>query len=252
MKKKLAFFISVIFYFCFGSLLVIFHLLQWISFYGFGYRAHLYTVEYLNLGLLVCLKILGTKISFVQIDALPKDRPLIFVANHQSTYDIPPMIWHLRKHHPKFISKKELGKGIPSVSFNLRHGGAVLIDRKKTKEAIDLISDFGKKLNQKKRSAVIFPEGTRSRDGSPKKFQKSGLICLFESMPDALIVPISIGNSWIFGKDNYFPMPLGVHLKITVHQAREIDRKNPLKCIDEIEQCIGEAVRKKQNPTPSF
>jgi 1-acyl-sn-glycerol-3-phosphate acyltransferase len=80
------------------------------------------------------MKILGTKISFEITTALPEDRPLIFVANHQSTYDIPPLIWHLRKYHPKFISKIELGKGIPSVSFNLRHGGSILIDRKKPKE----------------------------------------------------------------------------------------------------------------------
>ena len=46
-------------------------------------------------------------------------------------YDISPIMWYLRKHHVKFVAKKELGKGIPSVSYNLRHGGSILIDRKK-------------------------------------------------------------------------------------------------------------------------
>jgi 1-acyl-sn-glycerol-3-phosphate acyltransferase len=42
----------------------------------------------------------------------------------------------LRDFHCKFVSKKELGKGIPSVSYNLRHGGSALIDRKDPKQAI--------------------------------------------------------------------------------------------------------------------
>lgn len=173
MKKILAFLTSLIFYLCFGCSLVIFHLIQWIALNLFGYRAHKFTIELLNRILLLWMKILGTKISFEITTALPEDRPLIFVANHQSTYDIPPLIWHLRKYHPKFISKIELGKGIPSVSFNLRHGGSVLIDRKKPKEALQKIKAFGKTINKKKYSAVIFPEGTRSKDGSTRKFQKS-------------------------------------------------------------------------------
>ena len=63
----------------------------------------------------------------------------MIVANHQSMNDIPPIIWYLRKHHPKFVSKMELGKGIPSVSYNLVHGGSVLIDRKNSKQAIGQI-----------------------------------------------------------------------------------------------------------------
>ena len=66
---------------------------------------------------------------------MPESGPLIIVTNHQSMYDIPPLIWYLRKYHPKFVSKKELGKGIPSVSFNLRHGGSALIDRKDRRQA---------------------------------------------------------------------------------------------------------------------
>ena len=67
---------------------------------------------------------------------LPEDKPLIFVANHQGLYDIIGIGWLLRKYHPKYVSKLELGKGIPSVSYNLNHGGSVLIDRKDPKQAL--------------------------------------------------------------------------------------------------------------------
>ena len=157
MTKEFSYIMSVIFYSCFGLFLVLFHGIQWVCFYGFGYRAQKNAVELLNFFLLGFLNLLGTRVQFDHPNPLPKNRSIIFVANHQSTYDIPPLIWYLRKHHPKFISKKELGKGIPSVSFNLRHGGALLIDRKNPKEAIQSIQEFGKRLTENKHSAVIFP-----------------------------------------------------------------------------------------------
>jgi 1-acyl-sn-glycerol-3-phosphate acyltransferase len=225
---------------------VIFHGLQWLSFYGLGYTAHKLTLDFLNYLILRCLNLLGTRVVFDLMEELPVKQSIIFVVNHQSTYDIPPIIWYLRKFHPKFISKKELGKGIPSVSFNLRHGGSVLIDRKKPKLALNQIKAFGKRLYKKNHSAVIFPEGARSENGEPKKFQKSGLLCLFETMPEAVVVPISVGNSWKFGTHNYFPMPLGVKLYLTVHGPHQIDHENPLDFIERLEKEIHQEVAEKQ------
>ena len=99
-------------------------------------------MDWLNFSLLGCLKVLGTDIRFQIEEPLPKHKSLIVVANHQSTYDIRPLIFYLRKHHLKFVRKKELGKGIPSVSFNLRHGGSVLIDRKDKKKAQTQLKEF--------------------------------------------------------------------------------------------------------------
>ena len=142
---------------------------------------------------------------------------LIIVANHQSMYDIPPIIWHLRAYHPKFVSKKELGKGIPSVSFNLRHGGSVLIDRKDRRQALKAIAGLGAYIERTGRSAVIFPEGTRSRDGNPKPFRMIGLKALMENAPSAYILPVSINNSWKMLRYGKFPLGLGNHLKFKVH-----------------------------------
>ena len=243
MKKGFSYIMSIIFYSCFGLFLVLFHGIQWICFYGFGYRSQKNAVELLNFFLLGFLNLLCTRVQFYHPNPLPKNRSIIFVSNHQSTYDIPPLIWYLRKHHPKFISKKELGKGIPSVSFNLRHGGALLIDRKNPKEAIQSIQEFGKRLTENKHSAVIFPEGTRSRDGKIKPFQKAGLFTLLKHMPDALVVPVSIGNSWRFAEHKYFPMPLGVPLKIKVHPALEIIPGENEKLFKTIETIVGKGVK---------
>jgi 1-acyl-sn-glycerol-3-phosphate acyltransferase len=148
---------------------------------------------------------------------MPDTGPLIIVANHQSMHDIPPIIWYLRAYHPKFVSKKELGKGFPSVSFNLRHGGSVLIDRNDRKQALSAIRQLGEYIEETGRSAVIFPEGTRSRDGNPKPFRTIGLKALIKKAPSAQILPISINNSWKMLRFGKFPLGIGNRIHFTVH-----------------------------------
>lgn len=218
MRKLIAYILTVLYYFFFGLFLVIFHPIQWISLKFGGYNVHKKSVDYLNFFLVSCLYILGTKIKFNNKYQLPENTPLIIVSNHQSMNDIPPYIWFLRKYHPKFVSKKELGKGIPSISFNLKHGGSVLIDRKDSKQALNAIINFGKYIEKYNYSAVIFPEGTRSRTGEPKRFSENGLKMLVENAPSSYIVPITVNNSWKLLKYGGFPMEIGVNLTFDVHE----------------------------------
>lgn len=174
-------------------------------------------------GLLVATTyLLGTTYETKGFEKIPPDAPLILVSNHQSMYDVPMIIWYLRKYHPKFISKIELGKGIPSVSYNLRHGGSVLIDRKDPKQALTEIKRMGQYIEQHKRSAVIFPEGTRSRDGHPKKFAENGMKVLCKYAPSAYIVPLSINNSWKIVQYGSFPLSIGNSLSLEVHQPIKV------------------------------
>jgi 1-acyl-sn-glycerol-3-phosphate acyltransferase len=218
MEKLLSYPLSVVYYFCFGLCLVIFHPIQWICLNVFGYQAHKKSVDYLNFFLVRCTNILGTTYSFKNRELIPKNVPIIFVANHQSLYDIVGIIWFLRKFHAKFVSKKELGKGIPSVSYNLRHGGSVLIDRKDPKQAIPVIKGLSEYIEKHNRAAVIFPEGTRSKNGNPKEFALSGIKILCKYAPSAYVVPISINNSWKMVKFGVFPMGLGNKLEFIIHK----------------------------------
>jgi len=222
MEKILSYPISAVYYLCFGLSLVIFHPIQWICFNVFGYQAHKKSVDYLNFFLLRCTNLLGTTYSFTNRNFVPKGVPLIIVANHQSLYDIIAIIWYMRKFHPKFVSKKELGSGIPSVSYNLRHGGSVLIDRKDPKQAIPTIKGLSDYIEKNTRSAMIFPEGTRSKTGAPKEFAQSGLKILCKYAPSAYIVPISINNSWKMVKFGFFPLGLGNRLTFTVHEPIKV------------------------------
>ena len=218
MEKLLSYPLSVVYYFCFGLCLVIFHPIQWICLNVFGYQTHKKSVDYLNFFLVRCTNILGTTYTFKNRELIPEKAPIIFVANHQSLYDIIGIIWFLRKFHAKFVSKKELGKGIPSVSYNLRHGGSILINRKDPKQAIPLIKGLSEYIETNNRSAVIFPEGTRSKTGKPKEFALSGIKILCKYAPSAYVVPISINNSWKMVKFGVFPMGLGNKLEFIIHK----------------------------------
>lgn len=219
MEKIISYPISIVYYLFFIVFLLIFHPIQWFCLNIFGYQAHKKSVDYLNFCLVICTRLLGTTYTFINKESIPKNVPIIFVANHQSMYDIIAIIWFLRRFHAKFVSKKELGKGIPSISFNLQHGGSILIDRKDPKQAIAAIAGLSKYIEQNKRSAVIFPEGTRSKTGIPKKFSESGLKMLCKYAPSAHIVPISINNSWKMVKFGSFPMGLFNHLIFKIHPS---------------------------------
>jgi len=239
MRKILSYPLSVVYYLLFGVTLVIFHPIQWLCFNVFGYQAHKKSVDILQFFLMRCQNVLGTRFSFNNPHHIDANQPVIIISNHQSTFDIPPIMWYMRKHHCKFISKKELGKGIPSVSYNLRHGGSVLIDRKNPRQAITAIKDFSAYIETTKRAAVIFPEGTRSKTGVPRKFQTRGLLTLFKEIPSAIVVPISINNSWKTEQYGKFPMGIGTHIKFTVHKPLKIANFADMgKLVESIESTI--------------
>lgn len=222
MRKLLAYPLTVIYFFCFGLTLIIFHPILWFANNVLGYKALKVSVDWLQFFLMQCHIVLGNRFTLINPYDIDTNQPLIIVANHQSMYDISPMMWYMRKHHPKFIAKKELGKGLPSVSYNLRHGGSVLINRKNPRQSIPAIIKFADYIEKTNHAAVIFPEGTRSKTGIPKPFQTKGLEILIKKIPSASIVPISINNSWktlIYGK---FPMGIGNHITFTVHQPIKI------------------------------
>ena len=212
------------------------HIWQWIS-YNFGdYEAHHKTVKIMNRLLIICTKILGTTHRFSGKENLTEGVPYIFVSNHQSILDISPIEWYLVDFHPKFISKIELGKGIPSVSYNLQRGGSVLIDRSDPRQALSEIKKLSQYIQKHNRSAVIFPEGTRSRDGKLKPFRDNGLKMLIKYAPSALIVPITINNSWKIVKNGSFPLSLGTKFSLQVHtpiSPKEYDFEELMKKVRE-------------------
>lgn len=238
MKKILSIPFSIITYLLTFVILCIFHVIQFICLHIFGYEAHKRSVDLLGWFMINTLLVnfITAEVEFK--DEIPEGKPIIFVSNHQGVYDIIGMGWFLRKYHLKYVSKIELGKWIPSISYNLNHGGSVLIDRKDAKQALPALKKMAEYIQTNNRSTVIYPEGTRSRDGKPGHFASNGLKILCKYAPDALVVPITINNSWKIFQYGTFPLGLGVRLKFTVHPAMAVKEYDFNTLFEKTEQAI--------------
>lgn len=229
LKTLLSIPLTILFYLAFAGILVVFHFIQLIFYYLIGKSAHKKSVDWLNFLLMRTPLILGTRIEIIGLEKLPDSRSVIIASNHQSMMDIPPIIWLLRKHHVKFIAKKELTNLVPSISFNLKKGGSLLIDRKKGKETIQQIFDYAGSIKELGYSVCIFPEGTRGKHGITKEFKSGGLQALVDGSEGVTIVPFVVhGNYKIFQK-GMFPLQIGQ--KVAYEVLDPIDPKQ-IKSVD--------------------
>lgn len=118
---------------------------------------------------------------------LDSTQPVVYMANHQSLFDIPVLFVTLPS-QARMLAKESLFK-IPLFGWAIRLGGFISIDRKDrsgAKESFDAAVDRLRSGT----SALIFPEGTRSTDGRLALFQRGGLLLAMKSgLP---IVPVGI------------------------------------------------------------
>ncbi|RYZ97723.1 MAG: 1-acyl-sn-glycerol-3-phosphate acyltransferase [Sphingobacteriaceae bacterium] len=243
MKKFLGYFLTPIAIVAFFLVLIVFHPVQWICFRVFGYAAHKRSVDALNFCLIGTYYILGNTVKFINKQQLPAGRPMIIIANHQSLFDIPPMIYFFRKYHAKFISKIELTRGIPSISYNLKVGGGANIDRNDPRQSITQLLNLGTRMKENKWSAMIFPEGTRSKDGRVKPFQSAGIATLLKKCPDALLVPVAISNSWKMIRYGLYPLNTFIPMTWEVLEPIEVNKRPIDEVVKEVEERIREKVR---------
>ncbi len=242
MRKLFGYLLSPVHYIFFGLILVVFHPIQWLCLKLGGYRAHKRSVECLNGCLVASYYLLGNTVKFINRQPLPTGRSIIFIANHQSMYDIPPLIYFLRKYEGKFISKIELAKGIPSISFNLRHGGAANINRQDPKQSIAEILKLAKKMKDHNWSVFIFPEGTRSKTGVVKPFAVGGIATILKKVPHALIVPVAIRNSWKMVRYGQFPLNTFTRMSWEVLPPIEPEDRPAEELVAEVETAIRHTV----------
>ncbi len=246
MKRIFAYPLTLLFYITFFTALVLFQPIQFVAWHLFGAEAQKKVVDVLNFFLMKLVFVLGIKMVYVGKCDFPTDRPLIIISNHQGTYDIPPIIWLFRKHHPKFVAKKELGKNIPSISYNLRKSGAALIDRSSRSQAVREIFKLGKLIAEKNYAACIFPEGTRSRNGKLRRFKSAGLETLLRAAPNALIVPFVVDGNYKIEQNGAFPLNIMQKVTFTILDAIEPAERSAEEIIQQaenlIKQQLGETV----------
>ncbi len=180
----------------------------------FGLHAMEVTAGAVQRVLLWCFRLSGARITVERHPAVEERSAYIFLSNHQSLLDVPIFGGILFSNYPKYIAKIELAKRIPLVSYNLRRGGNAIIDRGGGTQAIRIIRDFGRTCQQRGVSPVIFPEGSRSRDGRLKEFKPGGTAALLRAAPELPVVPTAIDGSWELLKHKLFPIPYGTRINV--------------------------------------
>ena len=104
------------------------------------------------------------------------------ISNHQSLLDIPIYMTFFPEYDVRFVAKDALARHIPLVSEMLRVQEHCLVPRKaKPMEAMRYVEEFGKKVVQRKQIPILFPEGSRTKDGNVGKFYSAGFRKLTES-----------------------------------------------------------------------
>lgn len=162
----------------------------------------------------------GANIVVDRDPAVAEHTAYVVISNHQSLLDIPLIGGALYSNLPKFVAKKELASGIPAISLNLVRGRHAVIDRENPRAAVAEIVGLGERSQARGTSAVIFPEGTRARDGQLQRFKKSGTRKLMEAAPDLPVVPIALTGSWRFNTIPPFPVGETVTMRIGAPIAR--------------------------------
>ena len=131
----------------------------------------------------------GVRVEVRGLDRLVPDTTYVFVSNHQSIYDIPVLFGSL-PFQLRIIAKAALGN-FPFLGWHLRRTGHMLVDRKRPDRA--RIFAWARSLPGRGLSLIVFPEGTRSRDGRVGPFKAGSLMPAVQAgIP---IVPLSLVGS---------------------------------------------------------
>jgi len=130
------------------------------------------------------------KVKVAGIENLKREGPYIFMSNHQGYYDIFALLGHLPFQF-KWLAKKELFS-IPFFGWTMAAAGYIRIDREGTRKTVESMNEAAQKIHDGM-SVVIFPEGSRSPDGTIQSFKKGGFTLAIKSKVP--IVPIAIAGS---------------------------------------------------------
>lgn len=170
-------------------------------------------------------------------------RSYIYMSNHQSNFDIPVLLAYLPVQF-RWLAKVELFH-IPIFGFAMQRAGYISIDRSDRKAAI-LSLRRAAEIIRGGVSVMIFPEGTRSRDGNIRPFKSGGFILAIDS--GVPIVPVIIHGTFpIMPKDKLRIRPGNVVLEIGKPvETSAYSRSGKAELLEKVRQIISESHEKEK------
>jgi 1-acyl-sn-glycerol-3-phosphate acyltransferase len=144
------------------------------------------------------------------LENVPGQGPYVFMSNHQGSYDIFALLGYLPFQF-KYLAKKEIFS-IPILGWAMKATGYISIDREGTRETVKAMNNAAEKIRAGL-SVLIFPEGSRSPDGSIQPFKKGGFTLAIKSQVP--IVPVAIaGSADIIPKGKLTVYPGAISIRI--------------------------------------
>lgn len=133
----------------------------------------------------------GIKVAVRGYEYVDARKSYVFVSNHASMFDIPTVVVALQG-NVNIVFKKELTR-VPIWGWALRYGHFIMIDRSNPRDAIASIERAVKSIREG-HSVILFPEGTRTRDGKMQPFKRGAfLLAVKAGVP---VVPVTINNTF--------------------------------------------------------
>jgi 1-acyl-sn-glycerol-3-phosphate acyltransferase len=155
------------------------------------------------------LRAAGTPLRVAGLEHIP-DRPVVYASNHSSMFDI----WALAAALPgsvRFVAKQELAR-IPLLGPAMIAAGHVVIDRAHPARALEAY-DHAAAVIGSGVSAVVFPEGTRSRTGELLPFKNAPFgLAIAAQVP---VVPLYVRNTFeIMPKGGFVLRPRPIRIEV--------------------------------------
>jgi len=153
----------------------------------------------------------GVTVDVTGLDRLTPSATYVFVANHQSIYDIPILFWSL-PFQLRIIAKASLGH-FPFLGWHLRRTGHMLVNRARPDRK--QVFGWAQRLTAEGLSLIVFPEGTRSPDGRLGRFKGGSFYLALEA--GLSIVPLSVvGSRHVMLKGRLATYP--GHVRLVIHE----------------------------------
>lgn len=136
------------------------------------------------------LALAGIRVAVNGTERLPAG-PVIVMSNHQSNFDILALQGHFPR-RLSWIAKEELFR-IPVFGPSMRRGGYIPLDRGHGRKALKSIDEAAQQIRNGA-SVIIFPEGTRTRDGRLLPFKRGGF--MLAARAGVPVVPVTLVGSF--------------------------------------------------------
>src|SRR5215212_9400967 len=154
------------------------------------------------------LAMVGVKVDVQGLEHLDPKQPYILTPNHQSFIEVPLFVTYLGR-NPGYLAKKEVFK-YPVFGPGIRMMGVIPVDRSNSPAAVESAKQATRNIRCGK-SYMVYPEGTRSKDGTLLPFKKGAFMMAIEA--GVPIVPVTVsGATKIMAKGEFKLFPSTVHL----------------------------------------